>query len=152
MNENIKTKTIGTFSSDKMIGEIYKVENKENIYLLKANYVGTLPIIIYFLAANPSNCFYGTIANQYLVPFPNETIAFENSPNNDFITLYDNRNFEIYFSMPNPYFNSNGNIYHSSRLYFKFVRFKQSKNGNEKIIINTIENSPNIILELKFIK
>ena len=149
---NIFLKKLFHFSSDQCNGEIYYLSDlndfdegnacmriKENnkikknlsqtfltnrMYVLKGNYTGELPVLIYFLAANPPNSFYGSSAVMYTYPFPNQTIAFENTPSHAVVRLDSKRDFEIQFLPPNSFYTSNGSTLEEPKIYLKFIHFK----------------------------
>lgn len=106
------------------IGSEMNKEYRAEMFVLKANYTGELPVVIYFLAANPANNFYGTSANQYVFPFPSERIAFENTPNKKIISLDRLRNFEIPFVAPGPFLTDNGKVFHEPQIFLKFIHVK----------------------------
>lgn len=99
----------------------------DEVFVLKGNYVGPLPAHLYFLAANPSNDFYGTTAHSYNAPFPNESIAFENTPNRHLVKLDGLRHFEAAFVKPNAFYTENGSVYHPSQIYVKIIHVKNIK-------------------------
>lgn len=98
-------------------------EKHEKAYILRGNYTGKLPVLIYFIAASPANHFYGTSASRYRVPYPNEMIAFENTPNHKMIRLETTRHIEIPFFEPSPYYAKNGTELNDSKVYLKFVHY-----------------------------
>lgn len=98
-------------------------EKQEKAYILRGNYTGKLPVLIYFIAASPANHFYGTSASRYRVPYPNEMIAFENTPNHKMIQLETTRHIEIPFFEPSPYYAKNGTELNDSKVYLKFVHY-----------------------------
>lgn len=127
---------IKSFSCEMFNGEIYEMSVENNLFLIKANYLGELPVNIYFLAANPSSNHFGTIASQYTIPYSSFEIAFERTANNENITLLTNRDFEIIFSLPNAYYSDNGKKFNESEIYLKFVPYRFSKLYNKKIKVN----------------
>jgi hypothetical protein len=152
-------KVVKSFSFEMLNGEIYELQKEQNIYLIKSNYLGELPVNIYFLGANPSNNHFGTLADQYTIPFSNLEIAFENTSNNENIELKTTRNFEIIFSLPNAYYSDNGNVFNESEIYFKFFPFKFSNLFHKKIKLNIndeIKNNnqdfPIYIIKCDFVK
>jgi hypothetical protein len=148
-----KLKIVKSFSFEMLNGEIYELSRENNLYLIKSNYLGELPVNIYFLAANPSNNHFGTLANQYTIPFTNSQIAFEKTANNENIELVDRRNFEIVFSIPNAYYSDNGNVFNESGIYIKFVPYKLSNVYKKKVKVNINDKYfPTYIIKCDFYK
>lgn len=133
-NKTRESKAIQFVKTSNFVGEIYRYDKKKKIYILKGNYIGEMPAYIYFLAANSSNSLFGTSAKNYEFPFPNETIAFENTKNVDSVDLNSNiRHFEFIFSEPNGFFSQNASIYHPPQIYVKVMPYKVK---DERVVLN----------------
>lgn len=72
--------------------------------------------LITFWAPNPPN--YRTSYSGSALPYPNPTIAYENTPNQGSIYA-TNRQFEVKIKYPNSYYSGMGNIYMQPHIHFK---------------------------------
>lgn len=73
------------------------------------------PIVTYW-APNPPN--YRTSYTGSALPYPNPSIAYENTPNKGKVRA-NNRRFEIRIKYPNSYYAGLGNVYMQPLVHFK---------------------------------
>ena len=96
-------------------GEIY--DNGNGSVLIRASVKSKTPNpdIIYW-APNPPN--YRTSYSGSALPYPNPSIAYDNTPNRGKVKA-NNRSFEIKIKYPNSYYSGLGNVYMQPHIHFK---------------------------------
>ncbi len=103
-----------TFKWDICKGKIYS--NKSGNFKIKgvANTSGNT---LKYWAAAPNTCTYSVCG--YGLPFPNEEIAYENTPNKGEVKLGSGGSFEIVLKYPSGYYVNQGEIYVPPHVNFK---------------------------------
>lgn len=84
--------------------------NPSGNFKIKGTVAGsTSKSVLKYWAANPSTCSYSTPAMG--LPFPNEEIAYENTPNKGEVLLDASGKFEIVIKYPAGYYTGQGETY-----------------------------------------
>jgi len=106
------------FEKDMMKGKLFVSKDKR--YCLIQGYIKerVKNRQVTYIAASPVH-YNGSFSGSGL-PFPNQYIAFENTPNSDIIKLNNENYFEILIKMPNSYYSQLGSVLIPSRIHFEY--------------------------------
>ena len=95
------------------------------------------PKITYWASAPPN---YRTSYTGSALPYPNPTIAYQNTPNKG-TTIANNRQFQINLKFPNSYYAGFGNVYMQPHIHFKICEGENS--CDDKVFtLNLSEGTP----------
>jgi hypothetical protein len=108
------------FKWDKCKGLVYA--NKSGNFLIKGT--ASEPGILQYWAAAPNTCTYSTAGTG--LPFPNEEVAYENTPNKGEIKVGNNGKFKINLMYPAGYYINGGEIYVPPHINIKICGSKEN--------------------------
>ena len=104
-------------------GSLYA--NKKGNFKLKGTATGG--DVIKYWAAAPNTCTYSTAGTG--LPFPNEEIAYENTPNKGELKLGLGGSFEILLQYPSGYYANQGELYVPPHLNIKICDSSNKQTG-----------------------
>ena len=111
------------FKWDNCKGVVYA--NKSGNFKLKCVAEGAS--LIKYWAAAPNTCTYSVVGSG--LPFPNEEVAYENTPNKGEIKPNRNGEFEILLKYPAGYYIGQGEVYVPPHVNIKICDPDSSKEG-----------------------
>jgi hypothetical protein len=120
---------------------VKKIENKNNGFFIsgKLNFPNfTQKLFIKYTASSPPT--YNSNFSGSGLPFPNEFVAFENSPNKGVAEVI-NGNFNFSLLYPNSYYTNMGTVYVPPQVKLMLVD-RDNKSLNNSITINLGEGIP----------
>jgi hypothetical protein len=108
------------FKWDTCKGVVYA--NKSGNFRIKGT--ASEPGILKYWASAPNTCTYSNAGKG--LPFPNEEIAYENTPNKGEIKVGNNGKFEIHLMYPAGYYINGGEIYVPPHVNIKLCGSKEN--------------------------